>query len=254
MTTGLRPLTAALAVAGLLVAGCSTTTGGAPTAANGASRSTATSAAAPMTTTTTSAEPVEPGLRADAPAATVTVIQTVPSPVNAVAGQAISDASDYWKASSVAFTPPQRVEAMAGPEPRSSCMKDMQIARRCENGIGWAVPDLEAIDAGAGDLGVLAVLAHEVGHEVQDDNGKPISELGADCLSGFPLQRVVDGESSRFAGTRAEVIEAAQKAMTYAASLNGLDTDAIADQVAERIQAVTTGMDATSPSVCFTYS
>lgn len=170
--------------------------------------------AAPTTATSTAAATVEPGLRENAASPTVSVIETAPGAVNAVAAQAFSDVIDFWESTDPRFSAPQRLEAMPGPLSGSSCMSDLEVAKRCENGIGWETTDLTAIHDAAGDLGVLTVVAHELGHEVQDDNQVRLSERGADCLAGVYLGRVVSDGSTLFAGSQEDVIAASRLAFS----------------------------------------
>lgn len=240
--------TVALALAlAVTLTGCNSETGGTPAAApptsTTASSTTTTTSRSATTTTTPAAQ--APGLRTDAIAPTVTIIETEPGAVNEVAKQALSDVIGYWQNSGLTFTPPQRLEAMDGPVDGSSCMSKLSVARRCDNGIGWETADLATIQSAAGDLGVLTILAHEVGHEVQSDNHQRDSERGADCLAGVYLQTVANGSSKRFVGTRSDIESAASTTFDL---FKGAETAPTSD----RMEALQAGLDS-SASHCFIF-
>lgn len=202
-----RTITAAIITAALT--GC--TTGGtavrdphAPT--------TSTAVAAPLSTETTAPAAQTPGLRDDAIAPTVSIIETAPGAVNSVIQQALSDMIDFWEAADPSFTAPPRLEALGGAIPQSECMARLTTARRCDGGVGWSVPKMTAVSEASGDLGVLTIVAHEIGHEVQDDNNLRDAERGADCLAGVYLQHVADGSSERFVGSQSDILNAAELA------------------------------------------
>ncbi|MFZ2237990.1 MAG: hypothetical protein WAV90_00445 [Gordonia amarae] len=242
ITASAKALAAAALALALAVTGCSTSTNGTPTAAPPTSSASSTSAA--TTTTTTAAQ--APGLRTDAIAPSVTFIETAPGAVNDLVQQALSDVIGYWQSSGMMFTAPSRLEALPGPIPNSTCMRNLDEARRCDEGIGWSVPAMTAVKDSSGDLGVLTIIAHEVGHEVQSDSYQRDSERGADCLAGAYLRTVADGKSERFVGTRSDIESAAQ---TMFDAIKGSETA----PTSERMSALRSGMDKGTASNCFIF-
>ncbi len=145
-------------------------------------------------------------LLANAPGPAVSVDVEAASPVNFVAEQAATDVEQFWSQRIPAgFAPPKGYAALPGPVPGDVCLSQLSIARFCSGAIAWDVPDLEQMDAAGGALAVAAIMAHEIGHQIQASRDLPASELGADCLAGVYLASVADGQSPRLSGTPEEI-------------------------------------------------
>lgn len=166
------------------------------------------------------------GLRPDAPGPAVRVRVEAASPVNFVAEQAATDVEAFWSQRTPGFAAPSGYAALPAPVAGEVCLSQLRIARFCSGEIAWDVPDLEQMDAAGGALAIAAVLAHEMGHQIQASQGLPASELGADCLAGVYLTSVSDGRSPRFIGTPAEIDAA------VLSTFSTTRTDAVAARVA----------------------
>lgn len=201
--TGLRPLTVALISTAILVAGCGAQTDGTPKADPAAS-----------------AEFRAPGVWPLADDPDVSVDEKADADVNRVAALAVEDTSEFWEHTDSAFRAPTRIVARSAPDPSSSCYADLDIARVCTGGgLGWNTASLTQLRDDVGDLGVLVVIAHEMGHHVQMSNGQKNSEREADCLAGVYLKSVVERtqEPQRFTATKQDVLDAANATFEWSA-------------------------------------
>ena len=188
------------------------------------------------------------GLRPDSPPPTVNANVQALSPVNFIAEQAASDVEGFWAFTGLPgrYVPPTGYVALPAPVPDDVCLKQLQIARFCSSQIAWDVPEMEQIDYAGGALAVADVLAHEMGHQIQTTMNSPISERGADCLSGVYLGSVVNGTSPRFVGNTADVRNAAASA--YAIGGAGPDV------VDSRLAALDAGLGGTVDSCLAVYT
>jgi hypothetical protein len=179
------------------------------------------------------------GLRPDSPPPTVGVNVQAPSPVNFIAEQAASDVEAFWTFTGLPgrYSPPAGYVALPAPLPDDVCLKQLQIARFCSSEIAWDVPEMEQINNAGGALAVADVLAHEMGHQIQTTLIAPISERGADCLSGVYLASVVNGTSPRFMGNVVDVRNSAAAAF----AVGGAGPDV----VDSRLAALDTGLGGT---------
>lgn len=200
---GLRPLAALVALSGVLVAGCGAQTDGTPKADAAASAEFRAFGVWPL---------------ADDP--DVSVDEKADADVNRVAALAVEDTSEFWEYTDGAFRAPTRIVARSAPDPSSSCYADLDIARVCTGGgLGWNTASLTQLRDDVGDLGVLVVIAHEMGHHVQMSNGQKNSEREADCLAGMYLKSVVERtqEPRRFTATKQAVLDAADDTFAWSA-------------------------------------
>lgn len=209
MTARLRPLILGAVVTGALLSGCSSVTSGVPVASP---TDLATMTTAPTSTVSVA---VEPGYRPNAAGSSITVEERSVGPVNDVAALAISDAQAYWTLHDDHYLPRHVFIALPGPDPSNECLKKLDIARACTEGIAWETPEMQHVYDASGVLGVVTILAHEVGHHVELSRFPDESDLNenvADCMAGVYFQSVIEGTSPRFIGTRDEVDSAAQRA------------------------------------------
>ncbi|MCV7194104.1 hypothetical protein [Mycolicibacterium brumae] len=191
----LRPLAAGLAVAGLVLTGCSTTTGGEPTAPSDASRTAATtSSAAATTTTTVAAPPTQPA-------------SEIPSQYTVLAKRAneiISDNSSFWGAMGALIPRSGFIVAdtMDGP-----CGKETSSpAWICDDAGVMTIsgPGMSQVQSVVGDLGMAVVIGHEAGHlalpklDPSVDTGGDLEERRADCAAGAYMKRIANGQSFVF--------------------------------------------------------
>lgn len=248
MTLSTRTTASAMAAVALALAlsltGCSNETDGAPTAAPRTSTSTSTTSAATTTTTMTTAVQ-QAGLRTDAPSPTITVNPVSGSRVDEVIEQTVSDADGFWAGSETRFFPPKGLQSLSAPDTSTTCRAKLHVIRACGYDIIWEAPEMSGLHDASGDLGVMVMFAHEVGHFVQ--NSQPVrpddlSERGADCLAGVYAQSVANGSSKRFAGSRAEIESAAEAAFRFGETPDTPPTE----RAAYRVVALQAGLDHTA--------
>lgn len=183
-------------------------------------------------------------LLANAPGPAVSVDVQAASPVNFIAEQAATDVQEFWSQRIPAgFAPPKGYAALPAPVADDVCLSQLSIARFCSGAIAWDVPDLEQMDAAGGALAVAAIMAHEIGHQIQAYRNLPASELGADCLAGVYLTSVADGLSPRLTGTPAEIDAAVFSTFSTTRS----------DAIPGRVAAFQAGRGGTADSCLATY-
>lgn len=161
---------------------------------------------------------ISSGLRPDAPAPTITVQDTDGGRIDSLAAQAISDVLDFWEATELPngsglITPPSRAvsyDSRSG-TPSASCGTAWVTAAnafycKLDHTVLWDRGELLPwLIQQSGDMTVPSVLAHEVGHAVQNLDGVGVAgdsvlvqEQQADCYSGAYMAWVAEGSSARF--------------------------------------------------------
>lgn len=191
---------AGLAVALLLLAGCTKTISGTPTA----EQWNPTRVAGLPITSGPSGE--RPGVRP----AQVSVQGTDNGPIDRLAADAVDDVQAYWGKVLPGYRPVIYVSSFDSRTSTGSLCgqstKGLVNAFYCGNddSIAWdrgvLLPTL-AHDFG--DMSVVAVLAHELGHAVQTRLGAAgassiVREQQADCYAGSYFRYVAEGDSPRF--------------------------------------------------------
>lgn len=162
-------------------------------------------------TSTTEPAVMEPG-RLPGATADITVTEEAYGASNTVMALAISDAQDYWvKADAPVFQRRSAFLALPGPDDSNDCLELLDFARACTAGIVWEPAKLDPILAEHGELAVVAIAAHEVGHLVElsrNPHVENVAEPLADCLAGEYMSTIAEGRSTRFTGSRTDIREA----------------------------------------------
>ncbi|WP_018179514.1 hypothetical protein [Jongsikchunia kroppenstedtii] len=156
------------------------------------------------------------GIRPNAPTPTETVSGTDGGRVDRLVATAIDDIQKFWAQTYPAvfghpFAPETRLSSWDSNSPAAAqfCGQDghdYHNAAYCQedDSIGWdravLIPTYER---GFGDIGVLAVMAHEYGHRISNlaainDPAPIVNEQRSDCFSGAYLHWVAAGQSPGF--------------------------------------------------------
>ena len=158
------------------------------------------------------------GVRPNSPKPTGTVINSDGGSIDQLAVLAVDDIEDYWRqhysdALPGTFQPISGMGSYDSNSPDSPEMCGHETyqelnALYCfsDNKIYWDRGQLLPIaQKNFGDMGVVGVLAHEYGHNVQHtaklvSNSTPVivGEQQADCFAGVYLRSVAEGKSARF--------------------------------------------------------
>ena len=224
------------------------------------------------------------GLRPGAPGPVRPIVNSDGGAVDTIAGFGIADVEEFWRA---AYGEPLQgtFEPVAGLYSYDSRFKHGMLCgyptgdmgpnamwcryedENCPSAGGPCVPSFDTIgwDRGIlmsdqlrdfGDMGVVAVLAHEYGHAISMNMAGLVTEPGlvaeqvADCLAGVYLRRVVDGESPRFTLNTGDGLAAVLSSQIGAADplLSAHDPDQQAGRLYhgspfERVSALQVGFD-----------
>ncbi|MBA8825237.1 putative metalloprotease [Saccharopolyspora lacisalsi] len=197
-----------MAVCATVVGGCSRTIGGIPTTAD------------TVPTTTVAGLPVTDGPsgpKPGVPDATIPVENTDGGEMDTLAANAVADIQTYWKqafptAFGKKFTPVKRFVSYDSTAP------GMQLCGQSTSGavnafycplddsVSWdRARLLPKLDNSFGPMAVVTVLAHEMGHAVQQrandgTEGVPtiVLEQKADCFTGAFFRHVAEGAAKHF--------------------------------------------------------
>ncbi len=236
MTRRLRPQAVALAVVAsalaVILTGCSTETPGAPTADPQAS-----------------AEFRAPGVWPLADDPDLDVEGDTSASASRVAELAVEDTTAFWTKADSPFSPPVALAALDGPDPTRGCLDELEVAVVCtSSALAWNTSALKEIQEVAGDLGIVVVIAHEMGHVVQQSSRRETREREADCLGGVYLRSVIDQtqDPRRFTATKDDVTTAAAKTNEWAAAHFPGDPATAGTTLTERSDALALGLDSSS--------
>lgn len=155
------------------------------------------------------------GSRAGVPDARVAVAGSDGGRIDRLAGNAVDDIQAFWAAEfpenfGEEYRPvEQLVSYDSGGRGTRVCGTDtagLVNAFYCggDDSVAWDRGELlPSLAAGFGELAVVTVLAHELGHAVQErlgagDATSIVKEQQADCYTGSYLRRVAEGDSPRF--------------------------------------------------------
>ncbi|MET0495665.1 MAG: neutral zinc metallopeptidase [Actinoplanes sp.] len=155
------------------------------------------------------------GLRAGGPDARVSVAGSDGGGIDRLAGNAVDDVQAFWakefpKAFDKKYRPVENLISYDSGGPGTPvCGADsagLVNAFYCggDDSIAWDRGQLlPSLAADFGEISVVTVLAHELGHAVQSrlgagDASSIVKEQQADCYTGSYLRRVAEGDSPRF--------------------------------------------------------
>lgn len=198
------------------------------------------------------------GLRPNAPAPTETISGTDGGRVDRLVATAVDDVQRFWAQTYPVvfghpFSPETRLSSWdsnsaAAPQFCGQSGHDYHNAAYCQedDSIGWDRAVLiPTYQRGFGDVGVLAVMAHEYGHRISNlaainDSAPIVNEQRSDCFSGAYLHWAAAGRSPAFAVSSTSGLTDA--AATLAASRDVRRTDNEHGTAFDRVTAFSLGV------------